>query len=342
MKIAIVSSVQYGYHTDYYKIYKEAKAEYSDNVLFFCPTQNKEKIDAHDENIIYLSNLPLRMQLKKLDGLLMRYKFNLVWLSYFKGCSKITKKDNIVVDIRTASTSSNPLKRMFNNLIMLIELKRFNKVSILSHSLAREFRIKKYYYIPLGADISKCIECSPKRQLLYIGIIRDGLHEMVKGYNKYVKENKNPPDLVIVGYGKKKIVKIMLEEIEKCEIKNKIKFLGFIKHDDLQVIIKESMVGLSFIPQKKYFDFQPPTKTFEYLLSGIPCIATNTYENKRIINYINGELCDDNADSFYLALCKTMKRVTEFNSDAIIRSVELNSWSNIYKYNFKRIIVEHE
>jgi len=42
-----------------------------------------------------------------------------------------------------------------------------------------------------------------------------------------------------------------------------------------------------------YYDCQPATKTFEYILSGMVCIATSTYENKKLINNINGVLCND-------------------------------------------------
>ena len=57
----------------------------------------------------------------------------------------------------------------------------------------------------------------------------------------------------------------------------------------------------------KFYDIQTPTKTFEYIISGLFCIATNTTANKNLINKDNGILCDDNATSFSNALMKLYK-----------------------------------
>jgi nucleoside-diphosphate-sugar epimerase len=61
-------------------------------------------------------------------------------------------------------------------------------------------------------------------------------------------------------------------------------------------------IGVSYIPMLKCFDNQPPTKTFEYLLSGMPVIATATNANKDIINDVNGVLINDNSEEVYNGL----------------------------------------
>lgn len=38
----------------------------------------------------------------------------------------------------------------------------------------------------------------------------------------------------------------------------------------------------------EYYDSQPPTKTFEYALSGLYVLATKTRENEKVITNDNG------------------------------------------------------
>lgn len=38
-----------------------------------------------------------------------------------------------------------------------------------------------------------------------------------------------------------------------------------------------------YVPITDYYEYQPPTKTFEYVLSGLLCLATATSSNKEVI-----------------------------------------------------------
>ena len=60
------------------------------------------------------------------------------------------------------------------------------------------------------------------------------------------------------------------------------------------------------------------------------CIATNTYENRILIEPVNGLICDDNAESFCEALEQYHKMDRSgFNSAEIRKSMEKYEWSNI-------------
>jgi hypothetical protein len=91
---------------------------------------------------------------------------------------------------------------------------------------------------------------------------------------------------------------------------------------------------------KKYYDFQPPTKTFEYVLSGMICIATSTYENKRLVSHVNGVLCKDNSESFYHALKTAFLRRKSFDYTKIVSSLKFYEWSNIVKNTLMPILEE--
>lgn len=88
-------------------------------------------------------------------------------------------------------------------------------------------------------------------------------------------------------------------------------------------------VGVSYIPQTAYYDHQPPTKTFEYLLAGMPVLATSTTENKKVINETNGILIQDNPDSFSKGLAILSDRLPSFDSLKIRKNSLAYSWQFI-------------
>ena len=88
-----------------------------------------------------------------------------------------------------------------------------------------------------------------------------------------------------------------------------------------------------------FFEHQPPTKTYEYLMNGLFTLATGTYENKKIINKSNGIIIEDNEDSVYRALEESLKMLPIINRDEIIKSIEKYSWENICN-NFEKKIVD--
>ena len=71
---------------------------------------------------------------------------------------------------------------------------------------------------------------------------------------------------------------------------------------------------------------------FEYGLSGMPIVATNTTANSEVINISNGILCDDTAEGFYLALKELEKTIHKYSSSNIRKSFQ--------KYHWKKIVEE--
>src|SRR5690606_31743303 len=102
----------------------------------------------------------------------------------------------------------------------------------------------------------------------------------------------------VVGFGyndeednlKRLVVELGLQDV--------VNFHGRMSHTDAQVFFDRSNIGISYVPLTSYYDHQPPTKTYEYILSGMPVVATETSENVKLINSVNGVLCKDTPDSF--------------------------------------------
>jgi glycosyltransferase involved in cell wall biosynthesis len=95
----------------------------------------------------------------------------------------------------------------------------------------------------------------------------------------------------------------------------------------------KSNYGINFVPITSYFNYQPPTKLFEYLLSGLAVISTKTYENSKYINQKNGLLIEDTAEAFYAALVELNKSYHFYKEETIIESVIDYTWPNLVVNN---------
>ena len=83
------------------------------------------------------------------------------------------------------------------------------------------------------------------------------------------------------------------------------------------------------MPITDYYQRQPVTKIFEYGLSGMFTIATDTYENRKLINNLNGLICEDNAQSFSEALDSIWDKRNPHNSNKIRQSLLDYKWEKL-------------
>jgi glycosyltransferase involved in cell wall biosynthesis len=153
--------------------------------------------------------------------------------------------------------------------------------------------------------------------------------------------NNNPGiDLsyTIVGDDGPGIMNNLKKTIEKFKLEPVVCLAGRIPHGKLDNLYSNANAGISFIPITGYFDKQPPSKTYEYLSAGIPVIATNTSENRRIINDSNGVLITDTPEDFEAALLQLWEKRDHWNSDTIKSTVSEYSWENIVSNNLKQLL----
>lgn len=108
---------------------------------------------------------------------------------------------------------------------------------------------------------------------------------------------------------------------------------GFVPHRELARYYEKCNVGVSYVPINRIYDCQPPTKTFEYLLAGLPVIATNTSENAAVITEHNGLLIEDTPEAFYQALKKLAENRIAYCSDRIRAEALKYSWETIVHSN---------
>jgi len=295
-------------------------------------------------NIIYISrkgNLfvrNFRFIIKVINELKNNYHYQII--KYFRGCSLLKfffQEKLFLLDIRSGSTLKNNFNRKFYNFLLKTEASFFNNISIISKGLANSLGFSKnsnkIFILPLGADvISSTTKKFNSIHLLYVGTLHSrNIDQTIKGFSKFYQEHKNKFQITytIIGSGfgneENSLKQLIIDE----GINHAVQIVGYVPHDELKQFFDTHNIGISYIPKTDYFDVQPPTKTFEYLLSGMPVIATNTSENKAIINHKNGILIKDTHEDFYQGLVEIFKHKEQFDSNGIRSSAMKYSWEKI-------------
>ena len=337
-KILIVNAVQFGYFTDTYYHALALKPYY--DVTFLCYDQNKPKFDVQGIKVIYVQNK------SKILRRLNFYKtvihesrdYNLMTVSYFKSAfiiGLLSKPKLIILNIFTGNLSENNWLRTFHNLIIYFNCYFFDRITVLSKNLSDLLRLPsdKTFIVPVGAvTIDESQKKYDRISLLYLGTLSKRKIELtVEGFklfcDKYCGEIQCHYD--IIGNGDYKTENIIKQYITENGLQNFVKYLGRVPQSELPTYFNNATIGVCFVPQTPYYDCQPPTKLFEYAFSGLINIATSTKENKRFITSNNGVLCEDNSESFFLALEKIYRSLHNYNEQKIKASLSEYHWEQI-------------
>ncbi len=348
--ILIITTNQFGYLTDTTKYCEYLKKTY--NITYVCWDYGLPKIQHDQLKVSYISrngNKIIRYFkfLKTLNNEIRESEYDLVFIKYFLGISFIkifNSKVNYNIDIRTNAIKESRFSRYFYDSLLKYECSFFKKITVVSASLAKSLRLKNWHELPLGGDRFTIDNKSFKDiHLLYVGTLHmRNILECVKGFHKYLIERKSNEDVnlcfTIIGDAAGNELQEIRDYIFENQLGEVIETLGYVYYDDLNKYFGRANIGVSFIPMTKYFDNQPPTKTYEYLVSGLPVIATKTNENVKILNDLSGVLIDDNKDSFAMGLQAIISKREVFNSEIIRKMYKNNLWENIVTDNLKKYI----
>lgn len=352
-KLLILSTQQFGYLTDTFKYCQYAGEEFE--ITYICWDYQKPKINLPGINVKYVSRkgslIARNFRILKVFNQEIKNNYDAVFANYARGISFVkllNPNKKIIFDIRTLSANPSATKRWIYNFFLKLESLFFNKVTIISDGVAKRIGIKNYSLLPLGADpveipVGKSSSKTDCLHLLYVGTLdnRD-IIKCVRGFHLYCRKNKDKEaKFTIIGDSRQNELEIIKKYVYEHGLENQIFLTGRIPHDQLGTYFQEATVGVSFIPMTKYYDFQPPTKTFEYLLSGIPVIATKTHENKEILkNSSHSVLINDNENEFANAITLFKNNSVNMNSAQIAANVQLFTWKLIIKDRFMPLLKE--
>lgn len=255
-------------------------------------------------------------------------------VTYFTGCSFLLLfLRNTVLDVRTMSVSRSRWYRAISDLVLNFEAFFFPSVSVLSEGMKLKFIYRNNIsVIPLGGPKFDYQEkSSDKMSVLYVGTLKGrSVLATVKAFHKFVIQNPERPasyDIVARGDSHQKLK--ILKYINQHALHDYVSFHGEVNFPELTAYYLRANVGLSYIPITPYYDNQPPTKTFEYLLAGMYVIATATSENRRVINSGNGCLIGDGVEDMAKAFLSTAITMPSINNFEIHKDSEGYSWDAI-------------
>ena len=337
-KLLIISNDQFGYLIDTTYYVKYLKDKFKISIL--CFDNGLSKIDNGDIETLYIPNSNFIKKRILLFKFLMKSIKNtdIVLVHYFPLCfivSLVLDVQLCIMDIRTGKISANSFIRISSNLLIKFESLFFSKTSVISSSLRKNLFISKTksFILPLGAEeLSNTTKDFSKLKLFYIGKLTEirEIHKTIVGLYRFLSNdlnNRKNIEYHIVGSGNEE--SNLKELVLKLNLSDCVYFYGYKTHIEIKHLWDYCNIGISFVPKKAGFDLQPPTKTYEYLKSGMFVIATSTYENSKIINQDNGVLINDTEIDFEKALYSILKRKNSIDSKLIRDSVLNNSWSNI-------------
>jgi len=337
--LTILCQTQFGSHVATYFYCKYLRFSY--NITQICWDYSQPKQILNNVNCIYVSrngNIITRnyRYLSAAHTWLKNNDCQICFIKYFRGCSLLRllhPEITFVFDIRTGSISHNNLLRKLYDSLMMLESRAFKHVTVISQSLALKLKItRKAYVLPLGSEaISRKKRTFDSLHLLYVGTLsgRD-IHKTLIAFADFYHEHKNiNMSYTIIGDGPGGEVEHLKAIAKERAISNIVDITGRIPFTQLKPYFDAHNLGISFVPITDYFDSQPVTKTFDYLLSGMPVIATATAENKQVINDKNGLLIDDSILGFYNDLRYMLNNKHNYNSENIIRTSSHYNWENI-------------
>lgn len=337
-----INTIQFGYHIDSYKHCQHLKQDFK--VIYICYDYGYPRVKEFGIDINYVpwSGSYWRKGARFMRyclGYMQRNKINYVFAIHFPLISifkLLAPNKNIILDIRTGSINKSRRKRIIFNKLIWFDSLFFHKITVISESLVNKLNIqkKRTLILPLGADILSNKNKSFKSlRLFYIGTL-DGrnIQQSIYGLKLFLdKFNDHNINVTydIVGYGSEACECLINKAIEDSRLQEKVMFHGRKTHDESMCYFDNCNIGVSYIPITEYYDCQPPTKTYEYINAGMACIATETLENKKLINFENGVLCQDNPEGFCNALLEVSQNPARWDSLIIRGTLSNFSWANI-------------
>lgn len=345
MKILFVCMAQYGKLVDTYMYCQQMKQK--NQVSYLCWDYGYSKIEEEDLEIIYVQRTGSIVAryfryLKAAINQIRLGKYDICHITNFIGCTVLkilNRKTVFIYDIRSGSINANMLKRTLRDGLRILESYYFKNVTVISSGLAKKFKIhRRSVVISVGSvKKTKHMKEFSKFKILYIGtLFNRRIQDTVVAVARMRSKLKEIEKYTIITHSPRSEIEFLNNVIVKANATSFIEIVGEVQYSKLGSYLEEHNVGMAYIPINPYYDLQPPTKLFDYMLSGLAVIATATTENKRLVNDSNGVLVEDSVDG----ICKGLRYLTEkkrkFNSTAIEESVKDYTWqllaAKLYKY----------
>jgi glycosyltransferase involved in cell wall biosynthesis len=348
--LLIVDQHQFGYLTDTYKYCQHLRDAWSITVV--CWDYGSRRVSLEGINVLYVSrdgSKPQRLGrfIRQATQEIRSGRYDIVFCVYFLGCSLLRnarKGQCVIMDIRTGSDRGGTLRRRFDDEMLRLESRGFDRITVVSKSLMHRLRLDpaKCHLLPLGGD---AVEIASKTfdslRLFYVGtLFRREIHKTVEGLDRVYRAMDGALDVSydIVGDGTDGEKEQLIHAIERSSLRDFVHYHGPVPNAELRPFLERNNVGVAYIPIEEYYDCQPSTKVFEYLLAGMPVLATATSENRAVITRENGVLFQDSVEGFAEGVRAVLQDMSTYESTRLMASVREYRWTDIVNSNLRRYL----
>lgn len=355
MKILLVTTTQFGYLVDYYRYYEYLKKKGHD-VKYICIDYGKEKIENGNPDIHYITEEGNKLfrhfrfihGIKKIEK---EHNFDRIMIHVFPLVTSLLgliPRHKMYIDIRTVSIHTKLYKRAFFNTLIRIASVFFQHTSAITDIAAKQLGIRNYKLLPLGGayfgDGNPADEMSEKYRdiftsgdylFMYVGTLnKRGIIDCVKGFHSFMKKHPGTrARFLIIGTSIGNELDEINAYIDKHKIQSYIHTLGYIPQSRLSYFFNHVDCGVSYMPLSMPFSKQPSTKTYEYLVNGIPVIAIASLDNINMVNNSNvpaGVLIEDSPQGFEYGVNKILQSKNIYNKEDISREFRQYEWDNLF------------
>lgn len=166
----------------------------------------------------------------------------------------------------------------------------------ISKELAERYRIKLPYVVmntPARCNNTKVREgVNPLRDALKVDpshhlLVYSGGITFNRGLEKIIESLIYLPDchLVLMGYGKEEYKKKLIEAAHRAGVAERVSFFGPVPPDEVTIYVAGADLGIAPIENVclSYY-YCSPNKIFEYIAGGVPVIASDFPELKKVIS----------------------------------------------------------
>jgi glycosyltransferase involved in cell wall biosynthesis len=356
MKILIVSLSQFGYLIDYHRYYTYLKGKGHD-VQYISWDFGKERLEPGNPDIIYVPREGgMVRRLPRLISAVVKQdkkiNYDRILINNFKMVSSLLlfiPNKKMYLDIRQVSVHTKKYKRALFDGMMQFAAKRFKNTSIITDLAAKHIGISRYKLLPLGgayfspssasdanADTYRNLFTGNDFIFLYVGTLtKRRMIDCVTGFHEYLKKHpQTSAKFLLVGDGYGDELKNIKTYITENKLDNYVFALGYIPQQRLAIFFQEADCGVTYFPITPFNDVQPNTKTYEYLINGIPVIATATKDNVKLLTTSGipcGIVIDDNANEFERGVGEIINNKDQYSKKAIAEKFSEYEWDNLFR-----------
>jgi glycosyltransferase involved in cell wall biosynthesis len=346
-RLLIVAQADFGRHVDPYQYSLHLRDEYA--VTYLCWDYGAGRPLEAGIRVIWVSRSggKIRRQLRLLGRAIREIRSNryaLVFVVHFPLCSFLRLgglRIPMVMDVRTGYVRSDGLLRWLNNALIRLESRAFRYVTVISESLGDDLKLAtaKMHVLPLGAqDMGLEPKTFEELRLLYVGTLQHRhIERTVEGFAlaRKLLGGHVAMSYDIVGTGPEQERSVLLAAIQRSGEGDHVRYHGYVQHKALRPFFEQCNLGVAFIPITRYFHPQPSTKVIEYLLGGMPVIATATRENANMVTEERGVVHGDAPDGFAEALRTLWHRRKTYRSEDLRSGMMGSTWEAIVDKNLR-------